>query len=645
MHALGSKSLVAHGATLSSSPLMPTPFDGLGYTEATQTVSRAAAAAYLHGVSLALITGQRSIDSTPRALPSSGSASLLREMLEGDHWLGGIGWIGPRPGPTEDGSQETMALIAAGFISQNAIGEVIQRHIAGILGKEPHWSLSPRRALKPDEEPTAEELALIGEAEAALTEWWDTRKIHKLMHDAARTLLYARRAPVRLFVPRGKLRAVNQTGEDGRVRTVSVVEAADVREGLTKIYPDAPLPEKGAVVEDPDSRELVGVVLFTRGETITGTGTPIEVAELTYLAEPNAGGEPSTIIRQATRERQGGATVRHDLGGRLPMFEMQRPAFVTSQMFQLQRALNLSLSALPRNVITGGWLERVITNAQMPGKFVADPTRAAGKRWVADRHTTGAGVTTYLKGLRTVDANGADMYANPGIQWRQPTDVEPTVEAQEALYRAILREAKQEHALMTQSVNASGMSREQARADFEMTLQPSAAEVNALGRWILETALAMAEAFAGQPGQYTKILRAVFECVIDTGPITADERTALDSSVEAGTLSRETAMSRGGILDTAAEMARIERDPTAQLDNLERRVTAWGSLVGQGADMEGAAIAVGFTDEQAEGLLPDLSDVEPTDDDLPPEEQPPPRQSRRQRQRSKAKPGATGAQS
>src|SRR6185436_5041486 len=127
------------------------------------------------------------------------------------------------------------------------------------------------------------------------------------------------------------------------------------------------------------------------------------------------------------------------------------------------------------------------------------------------------------------------------------------VEAQEALYRAMLREAKQEHALMSQSVNASGKSREQARADFQMTLEPTASEINVLGRWLVETALAMAEAFASTPGKYTATLRGVLACVIDTGPISSDERAAIDGSVKAGTLSRETAMSLEQVQDTAAE--------------------------------------------------------------------------------------------
>lgn len=608
------------------------------------TVNRAAAAASLPGVIYSPVVGQGVADSTPRSIPATSAAGLVRSMLDGDHWLGGVGWIGPRPGPSEDGYNETMALIHQGFISQNTLLEVVDRHVAGVLGREPHWSFAPRRALKPDEEANAEEAALIAEAEAVATEWWDVRKIQKVLQEVTRTLLYARRATLRLFVPRGKLRSTNIVDETGRAKTVKVVDAADVPEGLRKIYTDTPLPEKAAVVEDPDSRELVGVVLYTQGQNVTGSGSPAEVAELTYLAEERASGQPLTIIRQASKGA-GGPAVRLDFGGRLTMYEVSRVPFITSQMVQLQRALNLALSALPRNVITGGWLERVIANAQMPGAFVTDPTKPTGKRWVPSRHVTGAGSTAYLKGLKNVDAStGGESYATPSIQWRPPTPVDPTVEAQEALYRSMLREAKQEHVLMTQSVNASGKSREQARADFEMTLQPTAAELNTLGRWILETVLAMAEAFAGTPGKYTTTLRGVFDCVIDTGPITAEERTSIDASVTAGTLSRETGMALEGVQDTAAEMARIQRDPTAQLAATTQRAAAFSSLVGQGADIEGAALAVGFPDDIAAELAPDLTAL-PEDDPANPANDPaadpavpPKKQTRRERRKAKAKP-------
>lgn len=592
---------------------MPTPFDRLGYVEATQVVRRADANASLSGFVLVPMLGTGIADSSPRPVPLGGSTQIIRRMLDGDMWLNGFGWIGPRPQSTADGYSETMQLLQQGFVSQNVLEEVIERHVGGVLGREPQWGFTPRRNIPDDETPTAEETTAMGEAEALVTEWWDARKVHKFMEAAARTLLYARRSVVRLYVPRGKLASENVADPEqpGRLRTVKVIRAADVPAGLSFVWPDAPLPESSTVAEDPDTKELVGVVLYRAGQNVMGTAGDREIAELTYLSEPNAGGMPLTIIRQTANQRDDASgSVRLDFGGRISMYEMNRAAFVTAQMIQLQRALNLSLTALPKNVIQGGWLERVIANAQMPGKWVSDTNSATGKKWISDVHVTGGATTTYLRGLKQEDASsGAVSYATPTVNWREPSPVAPTVEAQDALYRAMLREAKQEHVLMSQDVKASGLSREQARADFEMTLRPTATEVNALGRWLIETALAMAEAFSGNVGKYTKAFRATFECQIDTGPVTADERTAIDGSVEKGTLSRETAMSLEGIGDPAAEVAAINAQPGANLDILTKQATAWGVFVGQGADMEGAAIAVGIEATIAKKLVPSFSDA------------------------------------
>lgn len=591
---------------------MPTPFDSFGYVEATQTVRRADASGSLSPL-MFNSTGGGFADSAARPMQLGGMTQLIRAMLDGDMWLGGFGWIGPRPQPTEEGATQTLQLLHQGFISENALAEVIDRHVAGVLGREPQWGLSVRRHIDNDEEPTPDEQTTIGEAEALITEWWDARKVHKFMITAVRTLLYARRSVVRLYVPRGKVASENvpDPQNPNRMKTVKVIpRVADVPAGLAFVWPDAPLPELSTVSEDPDTKESIGVVLYRAGQNVMGTGGDREIAELTYLAEPNAGGKPLTIIRQ-TSSGQTDGTIRLDFGGRLSMYEMTRAPFITTQMIQLQRALNLALTALPKNVIQAGWLERVIANAQMPGKWVSDANAAGGKKWVADKHITGGGATTYLRGLKQEDqGTGAVSYATPTVNWREPSPVQPTVDAQEALYRGILREAKQEHTLMSQDIKASGKSREQARSDFEMTLRPTAAEVNALGRWLIETALAMAEAFSFQFGKYTGTLRATFDCQIDTGPITDLERAAIDGSVTAGTLSRETAMSLEGIADPAAEIARINAQPGADLEIVTKQLAAIAAAATAGLDIEGAAIAVGMDPKIAKKLVPKFTDGE-----------------------------------
>src|SRR5687768_3168492 len=70
-----------------------------------------------------------------------------KRLYDGDAWLDGAGWIGPRPSATETDYQSVLTEIRRAFISKNAVREVVDRHIGGVVGQEPSWKLTPRRAL------------------------------------------------------------------------------------------------------------------------------------------------------------------------------------------------------------------------------------------------------------------------------------------------------------------------------------------------------------------------------------------------------------------------------------------------------------------------------------------------------------------
>jgi hypothetical protein len=120
----------------------------------------------------------------------------------------------------------------------------------------------------------------------------------------------------------------------------------------------------------------------------------------------------------------------------------------------------------------------------------------------------------------------------------------------------MLEETQHLHAIIAGDAAASGESRRQARADFVGSLADTTTQIERAGRWLLETLLAMASAFANQPGRYES-LRATLDCQIDAGPMTADDQQAIRDNNEAGLLSDETAMTMLGIEDVAAERQRI----------------------------------------------------------------------------------------
>jgi hypothetical protein len=507
-----------------------------------------------------------------------------REALDfyrGDHWRGGLAWPGQKPPPGEQ-YQAQMAAIAAGFVSKNVTREVVQRHRAGVLGKEPRWSFVPRRDLGKDDQgqpnpPTAEEQARIGEAEAALTAWWDRRKLLASLQQALDTALLIRRAPLRLLIP-GGLRDAN-----GQLALpTGTVEADRLAAALDALYLDGPsldedkpglAPDACGTFTDDATRREVGIFAYKQAPAdkpfaalLTDTTGGTEAAELTYL---NDDGTTTLRVLTASGEPQEAAPL--PLGGRILIHELRREALITAQVRQGQKSLNLALTQMVRNVNLAGSLERIFVNVKPPGRTVDE----AGDPWVEGRSTgeptfipeslpTGAAVSAFLRGVEVRDANGElTGYANGTVNYRDPVPVGTFTETDGAFTAGILEETSQLHVLIGKDAQASGEARKQARAEFANSLKASKATVDDSGRWVLETALALAAVIAGTPGRFDD-LRCDFGAVIDAGPLTADERAEIVAEFAAGLSSKETTLSSLGVDDTGAEMARIAAEDEAK---------------------------------------------------------------------------------
>lgn len=469
-----------------------------------------------------------------------------RTLYDGDHWNGGKFWIGPAPAPTDADAAQVIAEIQRAFVSKNAVREVVGRHVAGVIGREPAWGYTPRRPLRADKKTgkkklTQAEQALIDEAEAALTSWWDERGALALLQECAATLLLSGRGALRLFVPSGLL-------VDGQV------PQGDLATQLSRIYLHHPSPRQAVIVTDPATQLRCSIYVYQEQQLDGSQGQTC--AEVSYV-DPADG---MTVLRVLTPTTD--TAVRLPLGGHLMLSDMARPALVTDSVRQSQMQLNLARTMEGRNAVQGGFLERIVLGGQMPGSYVDDPTAPAGpngerKRFVPGRMRLGAGRTNWIAGIPIRDEQGrVTGYTTPSVVYRDPVSPETFQLTAGASYRAILEEVQQLHALIAGDATASGESRKQARADFEKSLGPTKAQVDKLVRWILETALALASHFAGQGARYTA-LRATCDCRVDTGPLGSEERKAILDQVAAGLLSKETALALLGIEDVDAELARI----------------------------------------------------------------------------------------
>lgn len=533
---------------------------------------------------------------------------INRAFFQGDHWQNGDGWIGPHPELGAAGFQDTMTEIANIFTSKNVIREATIRHSLGVAGRNMQWGFTPVRELAADDKPTTEEQTAIDEATKLMRSWIQARKFQTLLRDATCTLLLSERAALRITVPPG----LADKDAEGNL----VIHTSSIEEGLSFVYVEHPLPDNATVALDNDTKTEAGLWRYTAKQEAEA-----EVAALAeggaQIADPTEGEEQEYVAicyideegMTVTRIYLDGAKAEDtesqavlDLGGRLPMFEMRRAVLITMQVQQGQRALNLAESMIPRTAVTAGFMERLLIDAQLPGEPEVDSEGNPTGRWISKPFYVGAGTTNFVQSTEYMDEDGKTKRANASVHFREPVAATGPIAASDKHYRAILDETGQLHVVMSGDANASGASRMSSRIEYLSTLQLTSGEVEAAWRFVVDTALATAEALANQPGAYTKLIRCTAQCRLDSGPISGPERTAIEASI-GKTISQETAMALLNVEDIEAEQARMAEDPLSRATLGKAVGDALSALTGPGASLEGAAKFIGMDPDALNDLM------------------------------------------
>lgn len=477
-----------------------------------------------------------------------------RKFVDGDHWQDWDGWIGPKPDIAGDADALRMLQeVERGFVSRNAIGECVGRHVNGVLARNVKWTVGPRREMADGDQPTAEEKALAEEATQLLKAWVEARKLNQEYDKLAKELLIASFAHQRMFIPPGEV--------DGN----GVVPNADLATSIGKVYVHFPLAGEAAIYTDPRTQQKCSVYLYR--ETTNSRPSQAQAAqgeeraELTYLDGDN------TVIRIiGSNGESGGEPYSYGLGRRLLMSQLEREALVTKPAISLQKLLNLSKTMKQRNVILGGFLERVAINAQLDGVF----EEVNGQRkFVPSSMPVGAGTLTTLTGYAIDDGDGKQTLVTPNMLWRDPVSVETFLDTEKSTYEDILAECNQLHYAMAGDATASGVSREQAQAAYLIDLLQTKQQIDLAWSWLLETALAMAAVLSNQADRYDE-LRVSAEASVDPGPISADVmRVAMELAGGQPLLSVKTAQGWVGVEDVDGEQAQIAKEQEAQAQMLD----------------------------------------------------------------------------
>lgn len=468
-----------------------------------------------------------------------------------DHWQDDWGFIGQLPPNALPGSAFMKADIKKGFVADNVIKEVVKTHVGGILGREPSWSF-----LEDAGEKRTERTPLETETGETLTSHWNNRKALKDFQKALRILVCEGTVVRRVFFPRAK----------GNLTATQLIDA------LKSIYFETCYADQAGVFTDPDTMQEIGVYLFD--EVNEKNEVTAHCAELSFLND--AGDTVCKVVKDEGRPIEYGP---YPLGGHLLIYEMTRDPLITEQVQSNQRALNLAHTQMIRNVNLAGNRQQTITNAQPPRPTTDKPTITPETVKTADGRfpgtfKTGVGAVNFVMGVPIHDENGNVVgYTNPNINISDPVSVETFKETIAQEKTAIYAQCHQRHVLIVDKADTSGRAREVARREYERSLKESKTELDACGRWQLETTLRLAAFVTNTVSRYG-VLRADFNTLIDAGdPDPEKQKTALLLRTPGGPknqplISDETARNWAGVEDAAAEFARIEQEskqPEAKL--------------------------------------------------------------------------------
>jgi hypothetical protein len=242
------------------------------------------------------------------------------------------------------------------------------------------------------------------------------------------------------------------------------------------------------------------------------------------------------------------------LGERITHYAVRCPRLVTPSLLGMQRRMTATLTGMGRNTDTAAFAEVTYLNADRPGSWVADPLEPEGRRFVPAALTLGPGYRTWIRGLETTEG-----YTQPSVNVREPSAPDAFTQTAEYLVASAFREAKQLHALISGDATASGESRKQATADFVASLGSTKQATEALTRWLLETAYALALVMTGR--RIPTTLRATVQCQISGVLPTTEELTETRTGANEGYLARVRYQRMAGVDDTDAEDMLIGAQP------------------------------------------------------------------------------------
>lgn len=531
-----------------------------------------------------------------------------RYVVERDHWQEGDDWMGPRG--TASTEQVVLAKVHPQYVPVDTLGEVMATAADALL--ERRFDLGfPLREPPEDAKSTAGKAAEEAAKKRAevvirrLREWGDRRKI---MQHARRAYTHSRWAcwgVLRAWVPPAKLdKLEGQTPDDGTAPPVSFAfpTGLTLEGALDRIYLSSPEPECCVVYEDPETRDRAAVFEYSYDDDEYVELWWVDAAGVTWVRTLGGSLPVEGELQQA------------ELGGHLPFAQVDADLLITESVRRQQARQNFFESLLVRVGEAAGFPERYTINAKATGIWLQTaPTDGPalevveqdGVTWYLHpgERTLGSAITTDLVGITDEDPEtGKPRTTTPDVKRFEPTDPDYAIKAAKHARQTIRSECKQGHIEIDGEAAATGWSRVQARARFLSDALNHQGPLEQVIAEVLEVVLYYASLMTAELGDFCAQQRAQVTLRVSPGPVSPEERTAINQQVEAGLMAPETAMALLGIEDVQAESERIRSSPEGMAARLAKQFELLALATGAGLGLLVAARIVGF-DEQHIALM------------------------------------------
>lgn len=487
--------------------------------------------------------------------------AAAKRFYHGDHWQGGAGYSGPRPAATDAAYTRVMAEIAAGFVADDATAEVVNRHAGGVVARNVAIGAGPKRRIRMSA--AGPDSARAAEAQALIEQWFALRDVQEEIYNATAAALYSGRGPLRVFIPAG------ERDEDGRI------PADPIEAQIGRIFAEAVDPDVATVYTSKATKKPAGIYHYVE-ETADDDPDRPDNKNRVELSYREAGDLVIRILATGSAAAEEAPEYRIPVAGdALPMYQIERRPLITPAVMSQQKSLNLSHTMKDRNTVAGGFLERTLLNAQLPGTY--DPET---QKYTPDPLSFGAGRVNNFAGMEYTDADGNQRVVPASIVYREPSDPAVFIAAADAAYNVILRNCNQLHYAAAGDGAISGESRRTAMAAYVVDLLTTKQRVDGAARWLARYVLDLAAALAGVPDYFAGV-KITADAMVDPGPIDSDMMRTVADLVAAQLLDRETAMRWIGIEDPAAVLQKIQEENAG---GLAAEIAEFQRLIDTGAD-------------------------------------------------------------